>query len=70
MIRWRRKERNQRQVQLSRVQVRTFLVVCAFAAEVVKADCIQVEVDTVPAFVVAFMRALGSRVVPADFVLQ
>ena len=63
-----RKERDQRRVQLGRMQVRTFVVVCAFATEVVEADCIQVEVHTVPAFVVALMRAFGFWVVPADFV--
>ena len=66
-MRLRRKERDQRWVQLGRMQVRTFVVVRAFATEVVEADCIQVEVNTVPAFVVAFMRAFGFWVVPADF---
>ena len=65
-MRRRRKERDQRWVQLGRMQVRTFVVVRAFATEVVEADCIQVEVNTVPAFVVAFMRAFGFWVVPAD----
>jgi hypothetical protein len=63
-----RKERDQRRVQLGRMQMRTFVVVRAFATEVVEADCIQVEVNTVPAFVVAVMRAFGFWVVPADLV--
>jgi len=67
-MRRRRKESDQRRVQLGRMQVRTFVVVCAFATEVVEAGCIQVEVNTVPAFVVAFMRAFGFWVVPADLV--
>ena len=62
-----RKERDQRRVQLGRMQVRTFVVVRAFATEGVEADCIQVEVNTIPAFVAAFMRAFGFWVVPADF---
>jgi hypothetical protein len=49
--------------------VRAFVVVRAFATEVVKADRIQVVVNTVPAFVVAFVRAIGFWVVPADLVL-
>lgn len=48
--------------------MRTFVVVLAFVIDVVKADCIQVEVNIVPAFVVAFMCAYGFWVVPADFV--